>query len=128
VIDWVLLWKRMAFMPGAMPLTDDPVDLRVGLAAAFFVGVDDEVAKVGELVGILFALARADEAVAQDRGLTARAQPAEVVDEFGLSDPMYSSQTSSMRARSPASSNPNAAAVSRSMLARSRPPVGSLRP
>ena len=60
----------------AQTRADEGVAARIGLAQAALVGVDELVDQVLEAVGGLLALPGADEAVAEDPGPVARAQPA----------------------------------------------------
>jgi hypothetical protein len=69
------------------PRADEGVAPGIGLAQAALVGVDELVDQVFEAVGGLLSLPGADEAVAQDSGAVARAQPAGVVDEFRVGRP-----------------------------------------
>ncbi len=63
-------------------LADEGIDRRLGLAHSALVRVDDLIDEVLESVRGLLAFPGADEAVTQDSGAVARAQPAGVVDQF----------------------------------------------
>ena len=62
----------------AQPLAGYRIDARVRLGDAFLMRIDDEVNKLAEMKARLFLAARANEAVAEQRRLVARAQAAEV--------------------------------------------------
>src|SRR6516162_5641215 len=69
---------------GAEPFAYEGVDPRVGLGDPGLVRVHDLVHEVLEAVGRLLPFPGADEAVAQDPGAIARAQPAGVLDQLGV--------------------------------------------
>src|SRR5215470_14841284 len=63
---------------------DQRVDARIRLAEADLVRIDDLLDEVFESIRRLFPFPGADEAVAHDPGAIPRAQPAGVLDQFGI--------------------------------------------